>query len=212
MIWLEVLVEGASDSPTVKEVLERKFQLVEGEHFRIHAHKGKGKLPANPLSRPDLKHQGLLDRLPATLRGFGRSLPKNAVVLVVVDADDQPYEVLLSQLNEMLSALPLKPKVMFRLAIEETESWFIADVDAVQKAFPGKVNKKILKHIPPDAVIGAWEKLAAVLGFNPKMVAGPTKFEWAKRIAPHLNLDNPNSPSFRKLIEGIAFLVEHETP
>ena len=212
MIWLEVLVEGASDSPTVKEVLERKFQLVEGEHFRIHAHKGKGRLPANPLSRPDLKHQGLLDRLPATLRGFGKSLPKNAVVLVVVDADDQPGDILLDQLNEMLSALPLKPKVMFRLAIEETESWFIADVDAVHKAFPGKVNKNVLKNISPDAVVGAWEKLAVALGFNPKMVAGPTKFEWAKRIAPHLNLDNPNSPSFRKLIEGIALLVEPETP
>ena len=212
MIWLEVLVEGASDSPTVKEVLERKFQLVEGEHFRIHAHKGKGKLPVNPLSRPDLKHQGLLDRLPATLRGFGKSLPKNAVVLVVVDADDQPCEILLGQLNEMLAALPVKPTVMFRLAIEETESWLIADVEAVQKAFPGKLNKNVLKHIPPDSVIGAWEKLAVALGFNPKMVAGPTKFEWAKRIAPHLNLDNPNSPSFRKLIEGIACLVEPETP
>ncbi len=212
MIWLEVLVEGASDSPTVKEVLERKFNLVEGEHFRIHAHKGKGRLPVNPLSRPDLKHQGLLDRLPATLKGFGKSLPKDAVVLVVVDADDQPFDSLLAQLDEMLAALPIKPNVMFRLAIEETESWFIADLEAVHKAFPGKLKKNVLKNIPPDAVIGAWEKLAVALGFDPKMVAGPTKFEWAKRIAPHLNLENPNSPSFRKLIEGIAILVDSETP
>ena len=212
MIWLEVLVEGASDSPTVKEVLERKFQLVEGHHFRIHAHKGKGKLPVNPLSKPDPKHQGLLDRLPATLRGFGRSLPNYAVVLVVVDADNQPSEILLNQLNDMVSALLVKPRVMFRLAVEETESWFIADMCAVQKAFPEKINKNILKNIPPDAIVGAWEKLAEALGLNPKMVAGPTKFEWAKKIAPHLNLDNPNSPSFQKLIEGIELLVRPEIP
>lgn len=212
MIWLEVLVEGASDSPTVKEVLERKFQLVEGEHFRIHPHKGKGKLPANPLGRPELKHQGLLDQLPAKLRGFGRSLPVYAVVLVVVDVDTQPCQELLAELNSMLGVLPCKPKVLFRLAIEETESWFIADVEALQKAYPGQVKKSVLKNIQLDSVIGASEKLAEALGLNVKAVAGPTKFQWAEKIAPHLDLDNPRSPSFKKLIEGIAGIVGAEAP
>lgn len=212
MIWLEVLVEGASDSPTVKEVLERKFQLVEGEHFRIHPHRGKGKLPANPLGRPELKHQGLLDQLPAKLRGFGRSLPVYAVVLVVIDSDTQPCQELLAELNGMLAVLPCKPNVLFRLAIEETESWFIADVEALQKAYPGQVKKNVLKNIQLDSVIGASEKLAEALGLNVKTVAGPTKFHWAKKIAPHLDLDNPRSPSFKKLIEGIARIVEAELP
>lgn len=212
MMWLEVLVEGASDSPTVKEVLERKFHLVEGEHFRIHPHKGKGKLPENPLSRPDLKHQGLLDQLPAKLRGFGKSLPENAAVLVVVDADKQPCHELLNSLNSMLAALPVKPKVMFRLAVEETESWFIADMSALQQAYPGQLKKNVLKNIKPDAVIGAAEKLAEAIGLNPRMVAGPTKFQWAKKIAPHLNLEKPASPSFGKLIDGIGRLVQPTTP
>lgn len=212
MTWLEVLVEGASDSPAVKEVLERKFQLVEGEHFRIHPHKGKGKLPANPLSRPDLKHQGLLDQLPAKLRGFGKSLPNYAVVLVVVDVDKQPFRNLLTELNDMLAALPSKPRVLFRLAIEETESWFIADIQALQKAYPGQVNKKVLKNIQLDATIGASEKLAEALGLKRKTVAGPTKFQWATKIAPHLDLDDPKSPSFKKLIQGIAGIVEPQNP
>ncbi|RYX92801.1 MAG: DUF4276 family protein [Comamonadaceae bacterium] len=204
MNWIEVLVEGASDAPTVKEVLERKFNLVEGRHFRIHPHKGKGSLPLNPLSRPELKHQGLLDQLPAKLRGFGKSLPEDAMVLVVIDTDDQPCKELLAGLKRMLDALPVKPTVMFRLAVEETESWFIADIDAIQKAYPGQLKKKnVLKNIKPDAIVGASEKLAEALGFNLKIVAGPTKFQWATRIAPHLNLDNPASPSFKKLIDGI---------
>lgn len=207
MIWFEVLVEGASDLPTVKEILERKYALVEGQHFRIHAHKGKGKLPTNILSKPDPKHQGLLDQLPAKLKGFGKSLPEYAVVLVVVDADDEEPATLLGRLNSMFAALPVKPRVIFRLAIEETESWFIADIHAVGKAFPGQVNKRVLRAIEPDAIVGASQKLAIALGLNPKMIAGPTKFAWAEKIAPHLNLETPNSPSFRKLIQGIGGVI-----
>ena len=210
MIWIEVLVEGASDLPTVKEVLVRKFNLTEGEHFRIHPHKGKGRLPVNPLSRPDLKHQGLLDQLPAKLRGWGKSLEPHSVVLVVLDADDQDCRELLAQLNAMLVALPEKPKVLFRLAIEETESWFIADTEALRKAYPGEIEMRVLKSLPADAIVGASEKLAEALGFSRKTVAGPTKFQWAQRISPHLDMDNPKSPSFKKLIDGIDRLLQSQ--
>lgn len=211
MIWLEVLVEGASDSPVLKEVLVRKFQLEEGTHFRVHPHKGKGKLPKNPLSKPDLKHQGLLDQLPAKLRGFGRALSADDWVLVVIDSDDQPPISLLNELNSMLNSLPSKPNVMFGLATEETESWFIADINALKKAYPNKVDTGLLKNIQPDAIVGAWEKLAKALGIDTNMVAGKTKFEWATNIAPHLNLDSPASPSFKLLIQNISSIVDLKT-
>jgi Domain of unknown function (DUF4276) len=208
MIWLEVLVEGASDSPVIKEVLVRKFQLEEGTHFRIHPHKGKGKLPKNLLSKPDLKHQGLLDQLPAKLRGFGKALSADDWVLVVIDSDDQPPISLLNELSSMLSSLPSKPNVMFGLATEETESWFIADINALKKAYPNKVDTGSLKNIQPDAIVGAWEKLARALGVDINMVSGKTKFDWATNIAPHLNLDSPMSPSFKILIENISSIVD----
>ena len=208
MIWIEVLVEGASDLPTVREVLERKFKLVEGQHFRMHAHRGKGQLPDNPLKKPDPKHQGLLDQLPAKLRGYGKSLESHAVVLVVIDTDLQDCKELLAKLNAMLMVLSVKPRVLFRLAIEETESWFIADIDALRSAYPGGVNTRGLKNIQPDAVVGAWERLAESLGVNRKMVAGPTKFQWAQKIAPHLDLERPKSPSLKKLIDGVAGLLQ----
>lgn len=210
MIWIEVLVEGASDLPTVKEVLERKFKLVEGEHFRMHAHRGKGQLPDNPVKKPDPKHQGLLDQLPAKLRGYGRSLEPHSIVLVVIDTDTQDCKQLLAQLNAMLLAVPIKPRVMFRLAIEETESWFIADIDALQRAYPRGVKTSVLKNIQPDAVVGAWEKLAESLGVDRKMVAGPTKFQWAQKIAPCLDLEQPKSPSLKKLIDGVAGLIQNQ--
>lgn len=202
MILLEVLVEGKSDAPAIKEALQRKFGLVENVHFRVHAHKGKGKLPTKPLNKPDPKHRGLLDQLPAKLLGYGKSL-QEGLVLVVVDADDAPPKQLIADLERMLAQLPVKPRVLFCLAVEETESWFIADIAAIQLAYPKRLKKQILRNIEPDAVVGAWEKLAAALSIDPKKVSGADKYEWAVRISPHLYLNPPKSPSFNKLITDL---------
>lgn len=203
MILLEVLVEGKSDAPAIKEVLERKFGLVENLHFRVHPHKGKGKLPAKLLNKPDPKHRGLLDQLPAKLTGYGKSF-QDGLVLVVVDADDTPLRQLTDDLKSMLAQLPIKPRVLFCLAVEETESCFIADIAALQLAYPKGLKKQILRNIEPDAVVGAWEKLAAALSIDPKKVSGADKYEWAVRISPHLYLDPPKSPSFNKLIIDLS--------
>lgn len=201
MTWFEVLVEGQSDVPAIKEILTRKFKLKEGVQFQIHPHQGKGKLPANPLARPDPKQRQLLHQLPTKLRGYAKSLKAGSVVLVVVDADDTPAEKLLADLDAMLNKLPGRPhRVLFRLAIEETESWFIADSEAVLKAFP-KAKVNALKKIQPDAVIGAWEKLAEAIGANGS--SGTDKRLWAEKIVPHLDLNSPRSPSLQKLIAGI---------
>ena len=202
MILLEVLVEGKSDGPAIKEALQRKFGLVENVHFRVHAHKGKGKIPAKLLNKPDPKHRGLLDQLPAKLLGYAKS-HQDGLVLVVVDADDAAPGQLVADLEIMLAQLPTKPRVLFCLAVEETESWFIADLAALQLAYPKGLKKQILKNIEPDAVVGAWEKLAAALSIDPKKVSGADKLEWAVRISPHLHLDPPKSPSFSKLITNL---------
>lgn len=207
MIWLEVLVEGVSDAPTIKEIFQRKFGLVEGEHFRIHPHSGKGSLPADPQFKSNPKRLGLLDQLPSKLRVYAKNLPAHAVVLVVVDVDNTPCVDLLGDLNGMLASLPDKPKVLFRLAIEEIESWFISDANALRSAYPGRLKKAALRGIEPDEIVGAWEVLAKALGFD-QAAAGPgVKLDWAERISPHLNLDNPRSPSLRKFIEGVNRVV-----
>ena len=207
MIRLEVLVEGSSDAPAIKEVLQRKLGLAENVHFRIHPHRGRGKLPVNPLTKPDLKHRGLLDQLPAKLIGYARSLP-SCFVVVVVDSDDSPPKQVVADLERMLNQLPAKPNVIFCLAVEETESWFIADIEAVGRAYPKGLKKRLLKNIEPDAIVGAWEKLALALGVDPKTVSGSTKYEWAIRIAPHLDLNAPKSPSFSKLIADLNMFSE----
>ncbi len=200
MTWFEVLVEGTSDVPVMKEVFTRKFKLSENENFRIHPHHGKGKLPFNVLAKPDRNQRGLLHQLPAKLRAFAHS---SAIVLVVVDADDQSCIELLSELNAMLIKLGTQrpSRIIFRIAIEEIESWFIADPNAIKAAFP-KAKVGALKKIKPDAIIGAWEKLAEAIHM-PSSAAPISKKLWAEKISPYLNLDDPSSPSLRKLLEGI---------
>lgn len=203
MTWFEVLVEGASDVPAVRHVLTGYFGLVEDVNFRIHRHKGRGNLPGDLLGHPDPKQQTLLHQLPAKLKGFSH-LDNDACVVVLVDADRDPCGELLAQLNAMLARLPKRPpRVLFRLAIEETESWFIADEDAVIAAFP-KARTQKLRRIAADSIVGAWEELAGALGIRTSEVTGYDKYAWAERISPHLNLEEPRSPSLRKFIEGIG--------
>ena len=129
-------------------------------------------------------------------------------MLVVLDADDTPCHELLAELKAMLEQLPTRPsRVLFRLAIEETESWFIADENAVLAAYP-KAKVQRLRNIEPDAIVGAWEVLADVLKVNKGEVTGADKYAWATAIAPHLDLDNPRSPSLQKLLEGVSREIE----
>jgi hypothetical protein len=178
MIWFEVLVEGASDVPAVREVLTRHFGLLENLHFRIHRHKGRGILPDDLLGQPDPKQQTLLHQLPAKLKGFSH-LGDQACVVVLIDVDRDPCRELLGQLNSMLARLPKRPpRVLFRLAIEETESWFIADVDAVAAAYPKVRAQKLqkLRRIVADEIVGAWEELAVALDIKDSEVTGADKY------------------------------------
>lgn len=203
-MFFEVLVEGAADVPALKTILERRFAMVENRDFRIHPHRGKGRLPHNPLSRPDLGRQGLLDQLPAKLRGYGKSLQPGYCVLVVVDADDDDCRELKQSLVAILETLPARPPcVLFRIAVEETESWFIADVEAIKAAYPG-ANTREISRIDPDSVIGAWEALAQAIGERNV----PDKRGWAERIAPHLRLDPPLSPSLGALVDGVQRILD----
>jgi hypothetical protein len=202
MNYFEVLVEGGSDVPTVRELFERKFGLQEKIHFRIHPHKGRGRLPDNILAEADPKRPTLLDQLPAKLRGFSY-LGRESCVVILVDADDTPPKQLLGELKAMLRRLPRKPEnVVIRLAVEETESWFLADLGAVQKAFP-KAKLQKLRNIPPDAIVGAWEMLADAIGIKRDEVTGRDKYGWAEKIAPYLNFDNPVSPSLESFVKDI---------
>jgi len=203
---IRVLVEGMSDVPTVSEIFVRGFGYVQGTNFQIHWHRGKGRLPVDPNSPPKATEHSLLGQLPAKLRAFGKS-DKQTPVIVLMDADRDNLATLTWQTYRAIAVTQPRPdKVLVRLAVEEMESWFIADTAAVMNAYP-TANLSSLNAIPPDAVVGAWETLARALGINPNSCTGADKEAWAKAISPHLKLDYPTSPSFKRFVNTIEQLT-----
>ncbi len=131
--------------------------------------------------------------------------------MVLVDADRDDCHQLKQALVGLYQQLPKKPTcVLFRIAIEESESWFLADRDAIHSAYPRAHLNKLPRQ--PDVVIGAWEKLAEVLGRKSEECYGSDKIEWATKIAPELDLTDPRSPSLRAFVNGIDSLVRAHDP
>lgn len=209
---LEVLVEGEADVPAVREILTRRFRLTDQVDFRIHPHRGKGRLPRDLARRPEIHHRGLLDQLPAKLRGYAKSYADVAyAVVLLVDADDDDCRALKQSLTAAYNAIEPRPPIfLVRIAVEETESWFIADVTAVKAAYP-KAATHGLQRLVPDSICGAWEQLATALGHAPAECTGADKHGWAERITPLLNLSAPRSPSLRAFISGVAQILGETT-
>lgn len=211
MNFLEVLCEGSSDVPAVREVLTRRFELVEEETFRIHPHQGKGRLPGSDrlLKAPPGRQNQLLTQLPIKLKNYGSQAVGGYAtsVLVLVDADREDCRSLKERLATVYENLPTKPeRCLFRIAVEETESWFLADPDAVKGAYP-RAKVAALRRHAPDSVCGAWERLAEAIGEDPRACTGADKVRWAEKISPFLDLEEPRSPSLAALINGVPGLL-----
>jgi hypothetical protein len=202
---LHVLVEGDSEEALLNRWLPRF--LPPGHSFVVIRHRGKGKLSRDAMKVPDIRREGLLDQLPAKLRAYGRSLnPATDRVLVLVDADDDPCSDLKRRLLENLEQCDPRPVVLFRLAIEETEAFYLGDPTAIRKAFP-QAKLQRMKPYVQDSVCGTWELFQRVVGDPVE-----DKVEWAERMAPHLGTEwqgrNANrSPSFRQLCKGLLVLA-----
>ncbi len=120
------------------------------------------------------KHD-LLKLLPERLRGYRTWLPENWRILVIVDRDDDDCTKLKKQLEQMSIDAGLATRsqaggssftVVNRLAIEELESWYFGDWDAVRAAYPRvpETIPKKSKYRNPDGIVGGtWEAFEKVL-------------------------------------------------
>jgi len=201
-VIFHVLVEGTSDEPTVREILTRRFGLIQGSQFQIHPHAGKGKLPADVDAIPVQTDRTLLAQLPATLRAYAVK-GKKVCIVVLVDQDDDDCAQLLADLKKMLESLKRRPtNVLFRIAMEEIEAWLLADRKAVTAAY-SKTDFKGIPKKDTDLLDDPSDLLAKCVG-DTLPCTGQMKAVWAEKITPRLNLKNPKSPSLAKFIEGIG--------
>jgi Domain of unknown function (DUF4276) len=197
---LHVLVEGESEARFLRRWLPR---LLPSVAFKVYPHQGKGRLPRVGVRLESPPGDGLLDQLVAKLNAFGRSLdPSTDRVVVLVDADTEDCLALKARLLEALDRCPQKPVVLFRIAVEELEAFYLGDVEAVRRAFPASRLHRLKTYIQ-DSVCGTAELFGAIIGAR-----GMDKVAWAERMAPELGTQwrgaaANRSPSFRQFCAGL---------
>ncbi len=202
----DILVEDISGK-TALEIIVPK--IISAEHtFKIHSYKGIGRIPTDLKSASDPKKRILLDQLPKIVQGYGQTFSQSppdypAVLIVICDLDNRCLSTFRRELLDLVDKCNPKPKTQFCIAIEEGEAWYLGDFAAIKKAYP-KAKQKVLDSYTNDSICGTWEKLAdAVYSGGSKELSklrwqgvGKEKSNWAKKIPPHMDVDNNLSPSF----------------
>lgn len=210
----EVLVEDLSGKKALEVLLPR---VIGPEHtYRIHAYKGLGRLPNNLRAHANPTSEQLLDKLPAILRAHGNAYESSPQypVIVMCDLDDKCLKAFRRQLLGVVDACDPRPRTVFCLAVEEGEAWLLGDLAAVKAAYP-KAKNAVLDNYVNDAVCGTWELLADALypggakalkkkGYG---VEGEQKRRWAETIAPHMDIERNDSPSFRYFRDKLRQLL-----
>lgn len=160
----------------------------------------------------------LLRELPNRLRGYKQWLPEKTIILVVVDRDDDDCRQLKQQLESIAEQAGFKTKsnphidgsfqVVNRIAIEELESWYFGDWQAVREAFPRMPDLagKAPYRRPDEILGGTWEALQRELQKRGYFGSGLRKREFARAVAKHMKPDRNTSPSFACLRDALAVL------
>ncbi len=216
----EILVEDASGKIALESVLEKILGPNGQDHtYKIISYKGIGHIPKDLKGKTDPRKRILLDRLPKLLRGYGKSLQDfPSAVIVVVDLDAKNCLEFKQELLDILKTCNPKPTTLFRVAIEEGEAWLLGDRTAVKTVYP-RAKEQVMNQYVQDSICGTWEKLADAVysGGSQKLKrlgglhTGQAKCEWAKNIAPHLDVEVNQSKSFQVFRDGIRNLAGIET-
>lgn len=211
---IEVLVEDKSGELLLAALLPK----ILGESgsictWRLHSYRGIGRIPTNLRGTADPAKRILLDQLPRVLGGYAKTPGIDAVV-VVLDTDSRDCRVFLQELRSLAQACAPALTVMFRLAIEEMEAWYLGDPPALAATFPTRKSIALAGYAQ-DSICGTWELLAEAVypgGVQAIRAAGwplpgQVKCEWAKAIGPMLTVDANASVSFCKFRDGLRQLV-----
>ncbi len=211
----EILVEGQVELTALSILMEKILGTYKAPHtWKIHKHRGIGRLQDNLQAKPNPNDHTLLHNLPSKLRAYGSTMKEDEVVVVLVDLDDKEDCIgFKEQLRKTLDICPQRPNTLFRIAIEELEAWFLGDRQAILAAYPN-AKADVLNAYVQDSQCGTWEKLANAI--EPGLQKpGPRsirilaqKQKWAARIARNMDVENNHSPSFRVFRDGIRKLAK----
>ncbi|WP_428539312.1 hypothetical protein [Rhodopila sp.] len=216
---IEILTEDSSGQRLVEHLMPKLIgRFGEPHSWRSHAYRGIGRIPKGLSRSADPLRRMLLDQMPRLLRGYVKTPGVDAVV-VVLDTDVRDCRTFLAELQSLSASCDASHLALFRLAIEETEAWYLGDRAALQRAYP-KARMRTLDHYVQDSICGTWELVAEAIhqgGARAVRQAGwplpgQIKHEWADRIGPLLDPETNRSPSFARFRDGLRRLTGAPSP
>lgn len=126
----------------------------------------------------------------------------------LVDADDENCVDLKNELVVLAQRECPGLRVVFRIAVEETEAFYFGDLRALAAAFPD-ADVAQARAFEPDSrpANGTAEAFAKIVGDDTLRKVG-----WAERMGPKLTTQpgRSRSPSFKALHAGITKLVNSQ--
>jgi hypothetical protein len=142
--------------------------------------------------------QHLQKQLMRTIRGF---VNPHARFIVIQDQDSFPdCRVLKNRLMDLCNASGRPTECLVRIACKELESYYLADLQAVEQALELKglaAKQQSEKFRMPDRLGSPSKELKVLTRDRYEKVSG------SRKIGQYLRIDNERSPSFRNLIVGI---------
>jgi len=140
--------------------------------------------------------QDLEKQLPRKLRGWRTP---NTRFIVIRDQDQSDCKTLKQNLQAICKKAG-KRDVVVRIACRELESWYLADLKAVEAGLgiPNLLRlQNTKKYRNPDEIVRPAQELSRITRKAYQKISG------SRAIGPHLDLDNERSPSFKYFIAGI---------
>ncbi len=200
---LEFLVEELSAEMALHNLLPK---LITGEHtYKIITFQGK---------------QDLLKKLKMELRAYKNWITQDFKIVVLVDRDNQDCHELKKYLESCANGAGLITKseaegemtftVMNRIAIEELESWYFGDPEAVSAAYPrvsANFHKKAQFRVPDQIEGGTCEAFERLLKSKGYYKHGIRKTELARNISVYMEPLRNRSTSFQIFWQGITDIV-----
>lgn len=216
----EILIEDISGKAALKTLLPKI--IGDEDTFNIHSYKGIGRIPKGLTPSSDSEKRILLGQIPKLVGGYGKTFsgypPDYAAALIIVcDLDNRCLSQFRRELLDCVDKCSYRPEAYFCIAIEEGESWFLGDIDAIKYAYP-KAKISVLNSYVNDSICGTWGKLADAIfpGGAKKLhqlgwqAIGAEKMAWASRISPHMKIDANQSQSFRYFRDKLRYLTSNQ--
>lgn len=198
---IEFLVEELSAEKFLNIIIPKIF----GSNVTCNIHSFQGK-------------SDLLKNLPSRLKGYSRWIPEDWKIVVLIDEDRKNCHELKNILEKAAQDARLIAKstsidgrfqVLNRIIIEELESWYFGDVNALSSAYPGisrNLDKKKNFRDPDRIRGGTWETLERVMQRAGYHEQGLNKIEAAETIATYMDPCLNKSHSFQVFFNGCKCL------